>query len=200
MDRHPESEALKRGISRCAKSVGSWSGVVYRSASVAYANRDDLLTGLGAKIAGARWNPPNGMATVYSRLSIQTATEEALAHHRYFGFPIETALPKVIVSIRVSFQRILDLTDGRKRKLLGVSRERLLDEDWRRKNAGGMEGLTQAIGRLAWEGGWEGLLAPSSADRKGKNLVIFQENLVPPESYLLIINREQLPRREPPAE
>ncbi len=174
--------------------------MVYRSASVAYANRDDLLTGLGAKIAGARWNPPNGMATVYSSLSIQTATEEALAHHRYFGFPIETALPKVIVSIRVSFQRILDLTDGRKRKLLGVSRERLLDEDWRRKNAGGMEGLTQAIGRLAWERGWEGLLAPSSADRKGKNLVIFPENLVPPESYLLIINREQLPRREPPAE
>jgi RES domain-containing protein len=127
--------------------------VVYRSASVAYANRNDILTGLGAKIAGARWNPPSSMATVYSSLAIQTAMEEALAHHRYFGFPIEAALPKVIVSIRVSLQRILDLTGGPKRKLLGVSRERLLDEDWRRKNAGGVEGLTQAIGRLAWVAG-----------------------------------------------
>ena len=34
---------------------------------------------VGAKLAGARWNPPNSMATVYSSLAIQTAIEEALA-------------------------------------------------------------------------------------------------------------------------
>src|SRR6266446_1203069 len=102
MHQHPESPRLMRGLGKCAKFAVSWSGVVFRSASVAYANRDDLLTGAGAKQAGARWNPPNSVATVYTSLEIQTATGEALSHHRYFGFPLETALPRVMVAIRVN--------------------------------------------------------------------------------------------------
>lgn len=198
MDRHPGSQKLKRGVSRCGKYSAPWSGVVYRSASVAYANRDDLLTGIGAKHAGARWNPPNSVATVYTSLDIRTATEEALAHHRYFGFPVETALPRVMVSIRINLQRVLNLTDSKARRSLGVGRDRLISEDWRASNANGSEVITQAIGRLAWEAQWEGVLVPSAVDRKGINLIIFPGNLIPPESYLLVINRDHLPAKESP--
>jgi filamentous hemagglutinin len=169
--------------------------VVYRSASVAYANRDDLLTGAGAKRAGARWNPPGSMATVYTSLGIATATAEALSHHHYFDLPLETALPRVLVSIRVNLGRVLNLTEQRVARALGVSRARLTGEDWRASNVRGEEALTQAIGRLAWQAEWEGLLVPSAQDPGGVNLIIFPGNLVPPASYLLIINRDQLPPR-----
>jgi RES domain-containing protein len=165
---------------------------------VAYANRDDLLTGAGAKRDGARWNPPDSVATVYTSLEMQTATEEALSHHRYFGFAVETALPRVMVAIRVSLRRVLNLTDPRPRSALGITRGRLTAEDWRAANARGEEALTQAVGRLAWENGWEGLLVSSSADPGGVNLIVFPGNLVPPESYLLIVNRDQLPPRTVP--
>jgi RES domain-containing protein len=138
------------------------------------------------------------MATVYSALDIRTATEESLAHHRYFGFPLETALPRVMISIRVSLQRVFDLTEQRPRRTLGVNRGQLLGEDWRARNANGEEALTQAIGRLAWENQWEAMLVPSAAEPKGVNLIIFPGNLLPPESYLLIINRDQLPPKAMP--
>ena len=118
VERYAESAQLKQRLARCARFGAPWAGVVFRSASVADANRDDLLTGMGARQAGARWNPPNSMATVYTSLEITTATEEALAHHRYFGFAVETALPRVLTSVRVSLQRVLNLSDAKCRRPL----------------------------------------------------------------------------------
>jgi RES domain-containing protein len=195
MRRHAESERLARALARCEKHAGPWAGVVYRSASVRYANRDDLLTGAGSKSTGARWNPPDSAATVYTSLDIQTAVAEALAHHRYYGFAVERALPRVLVSIQVRLQRVLQLTDRKVSRVLGVTRGRLLGEDWRACNRGGEEALTQAIGRLAWDAGWEGLAVPSAADPSGAYLIVFPGNLLPPRSYLLIFNRDQLPSR-----
>ena len=53
------------------------------------------------------------VATVYSSLEIHTAVEEALAHHRHFGFPVEMAVPRVLVAIQARLERTLDLTDAR---------------------------------------------------------------------------------------
>jgi len=198
MNQHAESPDLKRALGRCKRFALSWSGIVYRSSSVPYSNRDDLLTGAGAKQAGARWNPPGSVATVYASLEMTTAYEEALAHHRYYGLPLHSALPRVMVSFRANLQRVLNLTDAAPRKVLGLSRRRLTSEDWRAFNAAGREALTQALGRLAWEAEWEGLLVPSAADAGGVNLVAFPGNLLPPASYLLIINRDQLPPKKMP--
>jgi len=104
-------------------------------------------------------------------------------------------LPRVLVSIRVNLQCILNLTNQRVRRNLAVSREELLREDWRLANGRGQESKTQAIGRLSWDAEWEGLLAPSRAHAGGVNLVVFPGNLLTPGSYLLIINRDQLPSR-----
>jgi RES domain-containing protein len=134
-------------------------------------------------------------------LEYQTAVEEGFVYYRYYGFPLENALPRVLTSIRVRLQRVLDLTDQRIRRTLAVSRADLLEEDWRAANAARQEARTQALGRLAWadrwgddpQHQWEGLLAPSAAHPGGVNLILFPANLLPPDSYILPINRDQLP-------
>ncbi len=104
-------------------------------------------------------------------------------------------MPRVLVSIQDRLQRVLKLTDPKVRRILGVTTDQLLGEDWRERNRGGEEALTQAIGRLAWDAEWEGLETPPAADSAGVNLIVFPGNLLSPRSYLLAINRDQLPPR-----
>ena len=192
---HPETSRLRRGLHRCASLAVGWSGVVFRSVSPRYANKDDLLTGVGSKTAGARWNPPKSFPTVYSSLDPHTALDEVLAHFRFYGFPVESAMLRVTVSVRVRLARTLDLTDGTTRCALRVSMRRMLDEPWREEQEAGREALTQALGRLGQELGWEGFLVPSAARRGGVNLIVFPANLSK-FSLLEIINVGDLPRRE----
>lgn len=194
MTPHPEEEQIRRGLGRCLARNIPWTGVVYRSASPRYANRDDLLTGMGSKSAGARWNPPKSFPTVYTSLDPHTALDEVLAHYRYYGIPIESAMPRVTVSVRVRLARVLDLTDGATRSSLRVSERRMLDEPWRREQAAGREALTQCLGRLSQELVWEALLVPSAARRAGENLIIFPANLSR-RSTVEIVNVGDLPPR-----
>ena len=191
---HADTERLRDGLSHAAGLCAPWTGHVYRSASPRYANRDDFLTGAGAKIGGARWNPPGSFAATYTSLAPETAALEALAHHRYYGLPEAEALPRVLAAAVVALQRVLNLTDAAARRALRASRRELLAEDWRAANGEGRESRTQAIGRLAWGAEIEALLVPSAAHPGGVNLVIFPGNLTPPGSYLIIVNRESLPR------
>ncbi|MGO9600463.1 MAG: RES family NAD+ phosphorylase [Isosphaeraceae bacterium] len=191
---HPESDKLRKAIERCDSRAVPWSGVVYRSATPRYANRDDLLTGVGSKSAGARWNPPRSFPTVYASLDPHTALDEFLAHFRHYGFPIESAMPRITVSVRVHLGRVLDLVDGPTRSVLRVSARRMLDEPWREEQAAGREALTQALGRLGHERGWEAILVPSAARRGGVNLIHFPDNLAA-GSTLEIVNVGDLPSR-----
>jgi RES domain-containing protein len=193
MLQHPDSDRLSRALERCLSVAISWKGEVYRSASPRYANKDDLLTGAGSKTAGARWNPPNSFRTVYTSLDPQTALDEVLAHFRHYGLAISKAMPRVFVSLETSLRRVLDLTDGSTRRLFGVSERRLLTVLWREEQKRGREALTQAVGRLAYEAEWEGLLVPSAARKGGANLIIFPANLSAPRSWLRIINKSELP-------
>jgi hypothetical protein len=63
MTTHPESERLARALARCGPLAEKWAGFVYRSASPEYANRDDLITGAGARKTGGRWNPRESFHT-----------------------------------------------------------------------------------------------------------------------------------------
>lgn len=192
MVEHPESNRLIRAVERCANAGIVWAGVLYRSAAPSFATRDELLTGVGAKVAGGRWNSPGSFRTIYTSLEPQTALEEAFGQVRYYGLPPAAAFPRVLVSLKVHLQQVLDLTNGDLRNSLRVSRERLLTEPWREMQDRGEEALTQAIGRIAWQALWEGLLVPSAAHSAGRDLVIFPANLLP-GSWLQIVNPEQLP-------
>jgi RES domain-containing protein len=194
MRHHPDSDKLSRALGRCLALSSRWAGELYRSASPRYANKDDIVTGAGSKTAGARRNPPGSFHTVYASLDVETALAEALAHFRHYRLPVAKAMPRVIVALEAKFQRVLDLTDGAVRRVLGVSEERMLGEPWREKQKKGREALTQAIGRLAFAANLQGILVPSAARRAGTNLIVFPANLDPPESWLRIINKADLPR------
>ena len=78
---------------------------------------------------------------------------------------------------------------------LRVSERRILDEPWREEQKAGREALTQALGRIGQELGWEAFLVPSAARRGGVNLIIFSANLSR-RSSLEIINVGDLARRD----
>lgn len=191
MRTHPDITTLTRGITRALALAGPWSGEVFRATSVEYANRDDLLTGQGAKRAGGRWNPPGGFAAVYTSLTPETALAEYLAHHRYFGFADSDAMPYVMVGIDMKLRKVLDLTEGAVRKALSVSLARMTDPGWRKATR--HEALTQALGRLCFEAGLEAVVVPSAAAAGTANLVVLPGNVNPPGSYLRIVNRDKLP-------
>jgi RES domain-containing protein len=194
MKKHPLSSALAERLARCGDHYQSWTGVAYRSASVKYANRDDLLTGHGAQHYGARWNPPGSTATIYASVEIETAVAEALAHHRYYEMHIANALPRVLVAIHVELHKVINLVDVKIRRMLGTTRRELLAEDWRAVNNRRQESVTQTIGRLAAMMGCDGLMAPSAAHSGGVNLAIFPDNVAGERGRLRIINATQLPQ------
>jgi RES domain-containing protein len=195
MKKHRESDRLQKAFAKCLAHLSQWKGELFRSASPRYANKGDIITGVGSKIAGARWNPPGAFHTVYGSLDVEAAVAEALAHFRHFALPVSKAMPRVIVALEAKLQRVLDITKGATRRVLGVSTERMLEEPWREEQKKGREALTQAIGRLAFEASFEELLVPSAARRGGVNLIIFPANLDSPISWLRILNKDELPRR-----
>ena len=63
------------------------------------------------------FNPPAEMHTRFD-----AALDEVLAHFSHYRIPIESAMPRVTVSVRVSLGRVLDLTDGPTRFALRTAR------------------------------------------------------------------------------
>jgi hypothetical protein len=70
---------------------------------------------------------------------------------------------------------MLDLTDARLRRALGLTLKELVVEDWRKLQDAGKESFAQAFGRAVAEIGGSGLLARLAAVRRGVNMVIFPE-------------------------
>jgi RES domain-containing protein len=129
---------------------------------------------------------------VYGSLDPYAALAETVGSYGDYAIPFAHRLPLVMVGIEVKLHRVLDFTDGKLRQHLGVSESRMLDAEWQIAQDKNGEGLTQAIGRLAWEAGIEALLVPSARLKKEKTLVIFPDQLSK-SSRLRIINRHELP-------
>jgi RES domain-containing protein len=100
--------------------------------------------------------------------------------------------PLVLTALEIELGRVLDLTDGRVRRALLFSRDRMLAEPWWLLQDRGEEAPTQAIGRLARDFGFVGLIAPSAARPRGANVVVFPDRLAPADR-LVIVNPERLP-------
>ncbi|MHC4445088.1 MAG: RES family NAD+ phosphorylase [Planctomycetota bacterium] len=155
-----------------------WSGRIYRATTPKYGKEKDLVSGAGAKYAGARWSPKGGFPAVYGSLTPETALAEVLAYYRRAGIPVVEAMPRILVAMEIKLKRVLDLSDGEVRNRLRISLDRMMSEDWRKIQDSDREALTQAIARAAREAGFEALLTPSATDDKGMNLVIFQGKLL----------------------
>jgi len=186
----PTLDQLKSRLTRLLPSAVAFAESVYRSSTPKYANEWDLLTGEGSTRHGGRWNPI-GMAVVYASLTPETAMVETLANNRYYGIPVEDAMPRTFVAIAVSLQAVLDFRGGLVRQRLQVSLDRILTADWRKESRAGREPITQTIGRAASEVGLEAIIAPSAVDPKGHNLVVFPNNLHA-DSEIRVLNADRL--------
>jgi RES domain-containing protein len=189
---HPDSVRLARGVRRCLPLATRLTGVIYRMASVRRANPADLIAGVGSQMTGGRWTPLGAFRAVYASLEEVTALDEARQQNLRLGVPPWMALPLVLTAIEVDLEPVLDLTDGQVRRALRVSRTRMLEEPWWVLQERGQEALTQALGRLAREHGFAALLAPSKAQPRGTNVVIYPDRLVA-GSRLAVVNADHLP-------
>jgi RES domain-containing protein len=186
----PTPEQLQTRLARLVASAVPFEGVVYRSSTPKYATEADLLTGEGSRRFGGRWNPV-GIAMVYASLTPETAMAETLAHNRYYGVPIEDAMPRTFVAIEVTLRIVLDLRSGDLRRRLRVSEDAVIAVDWRAEVKAGREPITQRLGRAAHTGPWEGLIVPSAADPDGHNLLILPDKL-DPDSGMKVVNADKL--------
>lgn len=102
---------------------------------------------------------------------------EALEHFRYYNLPDAEGLPKVVVSVDVALDDVLDLRagflDADSRKLIAE----FLAEDWRALNARSEESASQAFGRASFANGLQGIIVPSKPARNGANLLVFPDTL-----------------------
>ena len=126
----------------------------------------------------------------YARLlstDLSTAEWECLNMARSVGIDTAYLLPYTAISAAVKLSRVLNLNDPAVRKALKVTLTDLRASKW----DGSSEGtLTQLIGSLAYEAGFEAIAAPSLGG--GQNLNIFRQNLLAGSS-LKIVNEDELP-------
>lgn len=147
-----------------------WSGHFFRFQTIRFPSAGNILSGLGAKARGGRWNPP-GLAAVYGSSTDSAALEESKANDRYYG--VETKAPRILVTIHADVRGMLDLRSPVLRRRLGVTLDELNAEDWRRLVDQNRESLTQAMGRAAASMGASGILAHSAAVHRAHNVILF---------------------------
>ncbi len=196
---HPETDAYRRRLERIRAEVTAvdpnglaYRGVAYRATAPRRANRRDLISGVGSLLHGGRWNPRGVFPTLYASPDLTTALEEILAQNRRNGLPDHESFPVVLSALILNLAPVLDLTDLRIRRRLGLSARRLIEEPHRRLQAEGHEALTQMLGRLARDLGYQGLIGPSAARSEGKVLAVFPDRIDDPEA-IQIANVEHLP-------
>ena len=186
-----EVEELFERIAACRSRAAKLKKFAFRSAGVKYANEGDMISGAGASYNGGRWNPP-GILAVYASLDPITAVKESYQGFLKFGFESASIKPRVMAGIELNVSTLLDLTDSGVRRKIEFSYTELVSEDWHAIQSEGDESWTQAIGRGAKEAGFEGLLVPSAQNRRGENVVIYPENLLP-KSVCKLMAKKDLP-------
>lgn len=163
----------------------------FRVAGPKHTTAKEIVSGIGAWIAGGRWNAPESMKVVYLSTEPETAVAVANEHYRYHRLPVSAGMPKVLVAVRVECTRVLNLRDARLVADFPESIATLLAEDWRAVMSRGDEATTQAIGRAAFAAGIKGFLVPSKPVPAGVNLCVFPDRIGKGD-HLSVLNPDAL--------
>jgi RES domain-containing protein len=191
-DEHPNSELIRTALESAEKFLKPFpNNKLYRASPRRYSNRNDSLSGFGSQLHGGRFNPPRSFRIVY--LSIDPSTPhaemkkaEARKAEGLADFPLapveelEARFP--LATVQAHLEKVLDLTDEEVLALpkfveAGIDRLFLTRDGWIRDAVVVTEFATQAVGRIAYDLGWHGLITHSSADGGEKNLDVFVGNL-----------------------
>lgn len=125
------------------------------------------LSGIGARIHGGRWNPPESFSTLYLALEGETTVREFYRLAKRQGRDPEDFLPRRLYRYEIALATLLDLRDPATRTPLQLSDSELRSND---------AAKCQQIGESANHLGLEGILAPS-ATGKGAVLAVFFDRL-----------------------
>ncbi len=138
----------------------------YRSTGIIYIN--SLISSIGS-LSGGRYNPKNSFEVLYISPDPATAIEEC---KKTGNFKIP---PRIIITIEVNLQSVLDLEDPDIIKNFGIEEKKLLSP-WRVPSY--KESYTQTFGRLVYESKrFEGISYPSAKVDNKYNLAVFPDRL-----------------------
>src|SRR5439155_13732263 len=174
---HPHFDEIKEAVQKLSKNGKPFSGVCYRCTEPRFANQ--ILSGLGSQLHGARWTPKHSFPTVYVCETTEAALQEYLARSRRMRLPDHKSLPMVMAWIKVKAANLLDTTAA---EVAAVINPLLATEKshWRAIQDR-REAASQAIGRAIQEVCFSGLIAPSQASPGSRNIITFPKKLKAPE-------------------
>ncbi len=180
-------DRLARAVTKLASHAEAFSGYCFRCVKPQYSSGLNAFSGAGSQKASGRFHVKGRFIIVYTSTDLQTAGWEYLNTAASIGIDTASLLPYIAISAEAKFSRVLNLTHPAVRRTLGVTLVELRTSAW---NAASQETKTQLIGRLAYEAGFEAILAPSAGG--GRNLNILRQNLQAASS-VKIVNEDLLP-------
>ena len=176
---HPQYAKVAAVLSVASARATPLRGTYFRFMTPKFAKTANAVSGVGGFLGSGRWNPAGCFNLLNASETGDVAFAEVLSTARYYRLPIKDTFPKVVTTLDVDLQFLLDLTDRALLRALGTSGPALTGCDFRAENRSGREAITQAIGRAAFAAGFEALLVPSAQTTGARNLVAFPQNLQP---------------------
>lgn len=184
---------IEQKIYKAMDRAIEFEGVCFRNVSQEFANQQDIISSVGSKKYGGRFNLKGKFEVLYLSCDVHTCIEEVARSDQLSGFTVAKRFPRTTVGIEVKLSKVLDLTNGKTRRAISISKAVLTEIDWETIQANNEEAITQSIGRFAKNAGFEAILVPSAV-WNGKNLDIFPDNLLP-SSQILVVNRHKLSQK-----
>ncbi len=175
---HPNFGEIKKALQKFSGKGKPFSAVCYRCTEPQFA--DQIVSGVGSEIHGARWNPRNSFPTVYLCETVEAALQEYLARARRMRLPDHKSLPMVLAWVKVKAANVLDTTKAEIAEII----DPILATDkihWRAIQSR-REAASQAIGRAVSEICFSGLIVRSQAWPGGRNIVVFPRKFSASES------------------
>jgi len=175
---NPRYDAFLVELTNVRRPSSKWKGLLFRASCLPYAQTAKLLDGKGSFTHGGRWSAAGTFPAVNLSTAPETAIAESGASFTYYNFAPSDVRPKIIVAVRASFSKVLDLVAPKGlRTKTWLELDKLLAEDWHKVNDAQHESQCQAFGRAAHAIGAEALLVPSARVPAGMNLVHFPRSL-----------------------
>lgn len=144
-----------------------YRGSAYRQC---HPDHTDLAATVRASLSHPfRFNPTGEFGVLYVALSPATARAELERQAQRLGIAVSRLAPRVMLSLDVTLQRVLDLTVSGVREEHGVTTDDLSSDDY---------SACQRLARDARVAGYDAILYPS-ATGAGVNLAIFFDALNP---------------------
>jgi RES domain-containing protein len=136
------------------------------------------LSAIGSIASGGRYNTRSDFEALYLADRPDNSLREVRMLRDDAGFPIAVpAAPRIIFTVDVRLQRVVDLTDDSVCALFGVSFDELI-APWRLIVALGRVPTTHALGAAARNVGVEALIVPSAQHPGSRNLVVMPDRLL----------------------